>query len=275
MTFPPRGVKLAAAGALLGLGGCAVHGPLLAGEAAVDERILSIELHGQPVAVHLAALRGPASGAPLIFYVTGDGGWRGADPLVFRALVRWGYPAVGLEASDYLDHLTQASHRGARHLAHDYRAIIARAEGLLGLAPATSTVLVGFSRGAALAVIAAGQRSLRPHLAGVVAVALIDEEGTVEPDEGPHGPPLDPYHELPRVGALPVAVIQSTNDSYVDAATARRRFGPDTPTRSFVSVPAEGHTFAGARDELLARLQDALQWVAAASRLTPHREDPS
>lgn len=258
-------------GVLLLASGCAVHGPLLGDDSGTLERLQTIVLHKRPVELHFARLRGAPSGAPLVLYVTGDGGWRGADPLVFRTLVQWGYPSAGMEARGYLDHLGDLDERATpRRLARDYANIVARARHELGLAPATPVVLVGFSRGAGLAVLAAGQPGLRASVMGVVAVALTDEEDEVrlEPEAAASEPrPADtvnPYHLLPRLGSLPVAVIQSTHDRYVAAAEARQLFGADTPTRRLLAIESDGHTFAGARDTLLEALQSSLRWIAGA-----------
>jgi predicted alpha/beta hydrolase family esterase len=258
-----------ALGAFLLAWSCAVHGPLLSDDDFTLERLQTIVLHKRPVELHLARLRGAPSGAPLVLYVTGDGGWRGADPLVFRTLVQWGYPSAGMEARGYLDHLGDLDERATpRRLARDYASILARARHELGLAPATPVVLVGFSRGAGLAVLAAGQPSLRAAVMGVVAVALTDEEDEVrlDPEAAATLPPpadtINPYHLLPRLGSLPVAVIQSTHDRYVAAAAARRLFGADTPTRRLLAIESDGHTFAGARDSLLEALRASLRWIA-------------
>ena len=249
--------------------GCAVHRPLLRDDLNTVERLQTITLHKRPVELHLARLRGEPSGAPLVLYVTGDGGWRGADPLVFRALVQWGYPSAGMEARGYLDHLGDLDRKATpRRLARDYASIVARARHELGLATATPVVLVGFSRGAGLAVLAASQRSLRKSVLGVVAVALTDAEDDLrlEPEADPppetSSDPINPYRLLPHLGSLPVAVIQSTRDHYVAAADARRLFGVDTPSRRLVAIESDGHTFGGARDKLLEALRAALRWIA-------------
>ena len=266
---PLAGVK--AACVLFLAGGCAVKGPLLPDDDGTLERQETIIFHKRPVELHLARLRGEPSGAPLVLYVTGDGGWRGADPLVFRTLVRWGYPSLGMEARGYLDHLGDLDETASpRRLARDYASLVARARHELGLASSTKVVLVGFSRGAGLAVLAASQHSLGASVLGVVAVALTDEEGDLrlEPEgELPaHDPAntINPYHLLPRLGSLPVAVIQSTRDHYVTAADARRLFGADTPSRRLVAIESDGHTFAGARDKLLEALRASLRWIAGA-----------
>jgi dienelactone hydrolase len=275
MSPRPGGVKRtcfarrAAAAIALFLGtGCALHGPLFRDGDGVVETMSAVTFHHRPVAIHLA--RRPGSGtAPLVVYVTGDGGWRGADPLVFRALVQWGYPAAGMEARDYLDHLGDLERRATpRRVAADYVHLIRHARRELGLGARTGTILVGFSRGAGLAVLAAGHAALRPRLLGVVAMALTDEEDELALDgpvdsgaEASRHAAISPYHLLPAVGGLPVVVIQSTRDPYVTAAAARPLFGPDTSSRRLVVIDSDGHTFGGARDHLLDSLRSSLQWI--------------
>ncbi len=261
---------LAAKAIVLLLGsGCAVHGPLFEDGDGVAETMTTIRFHDRPVPLHLARRPGNRT-APLVLYVTGDGGWRGVDPLVFRAVVQWGYPAAGMEARDYLDHLGDLERRATpRRLAADYAHLIRHVRRDLRLGTNTGTVLVGFSRGAGLAVLAAGQAALRPRLLGVVAMALTDEEDELGLDTSADTDPvgsrpagLNPYRLLPAVDSLPVAVIQSTRDRYVSAAAARPLFGPDTTSRRLVVIDSDGHTFGGARDQLLDSLRSALQWIA-------------
>lgn len=266
-TVKPHG-RAAAVAVFALASGCAVHGPLLRDDEGTLERLQTITFHKRPVELHLARRVGEAGGAPLVLYVTGDGGWRGADPLVFRALVQWGYPSAGMEARDYLDHLGDLREKATpRRLARDYARLLAHARHELGLAATRPSVLVGFSRGAGLAVLAASQRSLRTHLIGVVAVALTDEEDELrlEPESPESDPDLrdriNPYHLLPRLGSLPVAVIQSTRDHYVAATDARQLFGPDTSSRHLVAIESGGHTFGGARDKLLETLRASLRWI--------------
>ena len=261
-------LRVWAAGAFLLVPGCAVKGALLPNDDGALERLLIITLHKRPVELHVARRRGEPTGAPLVLYVTGDGGWRGADPLVFRTLVQWGYPAAGMEARGYLDHLGDLDLKATpRRLAQDYASIATRARHELGIPATTPLVLVGFSRGAGLAVLAASQRSLRASLLGVVAVALTREEDELQlepeaaPDQGRVGT-INPYQLLPRLGALPVVVLQSTRDHYLAAAEARRLLGDDTPWRRLVAIDSDSHTFGGARDKLLEALRASLRWIA-------------
>ncbi len=60
-----------------------------------------------------------------------------------------------------------------------------------------------------------------------------------------------------------MAVIQSTNDSYVPSAESRRLLGPDTPTRRLYEIESRGHSFGGGEAEMLKALDDALTWIAS------------
>ena len=92
-------------------------------------------------------------------------------------------------------------------------------------------MLVGVSRGAGLAVVAAGE--LHETITGVVAVALTQEEEYVRWDRhlplthDMHQPVMvDVYEYIAQLGNLPLAVVQSTHDQYLPAAKAREEFRP-------------------------------------------------
>jgi fermentation-respiration switch protein FrsA (DUF1100 family) len=202
----------------------------------------------------------------LVVYATGDGGWRGKDREVYDQLESWGYTAVGFSAPEYLKHLPGvAGDDGATtpaRLSLDYASIIASARESLQVEdqPAAPAVLVGVSRGADLSVVAAGQSGLRSQLGGVVAIALTREEEYVRRRRRPKVP-LDLYSYLANLGDLPLAVIQSTRDNYLNAADARELFGPDTAARRFLAIEAENHSFGGARPLLYETLREALGWI--------------
>lgn len=240
------------------------HAPLFTREARIGSERIELQL----VRPSRRAIQGP-----LILFATGDGGWRSADRGLFQHLALWGYATAGFSSGHYLRHLGFEATTPA-HVAQDYRELIAFAKRALELPAAATTVLVGFSRGSGLAVVAAGQAELHPQLSGVLAVALTEEEEHVRDDRTParadHRNPSDrklarmrPYEQLAGLGGLPLAVIQSTRDSYLPAAEARRLFGPDSDRRRFYAVRADSHTFAGAREALFEQARSALEWILA------------
>lgn len=244
----------------LALSGCATHPA-----PAVPDGVLSLNSH--PLRLHF---ENPVTAAvrPLLVYATGDGGMHRKDLATFRHLAALGDPIVGFDARDYIKHLGKDTPTTTpERLAEDYSRIITSARETLGLDPHCTVVLVGVSRGAGLAVVAAG--SLRDSISGVVAIALTQEEEyarwnqrlPLQPDRN-GGVMVDLYEYLAHLGHLPVAVIQSTHDKYLPAAKAREQFGPDTPYRWLQAIEASNHSFAGARDKMYAAIQSALDWIS-------------
>ena len=222
-----------------------------------------VRLHDHDLTLHLTAPRAPLRPI-LLVYATGDAGWWGKDRDVYKKLNEWGYAVVGFSAREYVHHLGKDAVL-PREVASDYDAIIRRAASSLGLPASTRVVLIGKSRGAGLAVAAAGAPTLRPLLAGVLAVGLTGEEEYVHRRQR-RSPArqlvmLQTYSYLPQLGDIPVAVIQSTHDSYVPAQEARRRFGPDTPSRELVAIEATDHNFGGAIARLYGEMERSLQWL--------------
>jgi virulence protein VirJ len=235
----------------------------------------ALPLHGHGLTLHLSR---PGGGTPelparharppvLLVYATGDAGWWGKDRDIFAHMKTWGYPAVGFSAREYVHHLGQPA-VGLDVVARDYAAIVSAAVAELALPASTRAVLVGKSRGAGLAIAAAGGFPQQPGLAGVLAVGLTREEEYVQRHSSGPGPPrpaemLQTYDALPALGEIPVAVIQSTRDDYVPAAEARRLFGPDTPSRELLPIAAADHNFGGALDQLYAQMERSLEWIVA------------
>jgi hypothetical protein len=218
-------------------------------------------LNGHRLTIHMASTRTDAH-LPLVVYATGDRGWAGKDLEVFRHLVSWDYPAAGFDAHDYVEHLSPSPTTTPSGVARAYAAIMQLAIADLELPQTTPVVLVGVSRGADLSVVAAGQPAIRDRLAGVVVMGLTREEEYVHWYRrlGLHREPamIQLYEYLPRLGRLPITVIQSTRDNYLPAADARALFGPDAPGHTLVPIASRNHSFAGARDRLYSALRTAL-----------------
>ena len=247
--------RLALVAALMAgcLAACAPEAKLPSGAAPAHGDIV---LNGHTLRLHFANRHSDDS-RPLLVYATGDGGWHRKDLEAWHQLASWGYPAVGFDARDYVTHLGAAGGTTTpQRLAEDYSRIVDAARRALGLPASRLLVLVGMSRGADLAVVAAGAAPLHGQVGGVLAVALTREE------EYADTPRLYEYL-AERVADLPVAVVQSTRDNYVPAAEARALIGPDTARRRLQAIDARNHSFAGARPELYRAMSDALDWIGA------------
>ncbi len=229
----------------------------------------AVVLNDRPLTVHFAnAAAAPIR--PLLLYTTGDGGWARKDLALYRQIVSWGYPTAGFSAPQYLKHLRGADGTTTpAQLGQDYGAIIRYAQARLGMPAGAPVILVGVSRGAGLEVIAAGRRAVHQLLGGVIAIALTKEEEYVKwfglrrraVRQPPNPVMVEVYDYLPRLGPLPIAVVQSTKDGFLPADRARSLFGPDTPTRRFRAVDAENHNFGGHRQQMYDAAAEALRWI--------------
>jgi hypothetical protein len=226
-----------------------------------------IAIYRHPLALRFSKPERPAD--ILVIYATGDGGWRGLDQKIFEWIVAWNYPVVGFSSKNYLKNLGYVRDTTTpRRLARDFKAIIRFAEEKLGMPESTSILLVGLSRGAGLAIVAAGEGELRPNLAGVVAVALTKEEEHVvryrRPRQFAQNQPgreivkIQTYEYLPRIDSVPVVVIQSTHDGYLPAADARALFGPDTDLKKLIPITAKNHRFTAGCLDLYTQIQNSL-----------------
>jgi Bacterial virulence protein (VirJ) len=259
--------------AVLAAGGC-VHRDALRSPQKPIEFERSLTFYDHPLDVHLARPVQLQPGTPLLLYATGDGGWRGKDLETYRRMIQWGYPVAGFSAPSYLKHLGFVSGTTTPgRLARDYHRLIEFAKATLSLPAETRTILVGVSRGAGLAVVAAGRSEVNAELAGVLAVGLTKEEEYVRqyrvrrgtsPSDMPRREVISfqTYEYLGRLRSIPLAVIQSTGDNYLPAAAARKLFGPDTASRRLFAIESRDHSFSDAREALFAQMAASLAWMS-------------
>ena len=245
----------------------------------------TVSLHGKPLDVHLMAPLEPVAADVLVLCASGDGGWFGAAVDMFEQFGREGYYAAGFSSRAFLN-LQRSTDElvNGKQIVDEYRQILAPVRTTLGLASSTRTVLTGWSRGAAFAVLVGADGGLQQELAGVIAIGLPDEEQLrVRSDSDDkqlggqangttHRMRFETYGLIPAIDRTPCAVIQSTRDDYLPAEQARRLFGPDTEVRRLYAVDASNHRFSGGHDRFMVALGDALKWVVAHSSSTVTRD---
>jgi len=237
----------------------------------------SVSLHGKPLELHVSRPRTPAAPGMAVLYASGDGGWFGEAVDMFRRIADAGYPVVGFSSRAFLK---IERPRGAplvtgAQLAAEYEDITAEARIALGLDDRSRFVLSGWSRGAAFSVLVESEPKEQHHLLGVIAIGLGEGEDlaiTDDDDDSDEHPskdtkhwPFDTYATIAQVAPLPCAVIQATKDNYFPAASAHRRFGPDTLQRRFYTIDAKNHRFSGGKPAFDAALLDAIRWIVSQS----------
>ncbi len=239
-----------------------------------DYSLLKVILHGKPFDLHLARPRSVAHPEVLVLYASGDGGWFGAGLDMFKDLARMGYPTAGFSSRSYVKLLGYGENPvTVEELTSDYMVFIRQAKTTLALPSATRTILTGWSRGAAFAVLVGSEKEIQSQLAGVIAIGLPDKE---ELKFRFHGKKIyvneyrqskqhllfDTYQRVPQLMPLRCALIQSTRDDYLRADQARALFGSDSKLKKFCPVQARNHRFSGGWRFFLTSLEDCLNWVS-------------
>jgi len=234
-----------------------------------------IQMHGKSLELHLAHPRDMHPPNLLVLYASGDGGWFGAAVNMFEDLTHLGYPAVGFSARSYMKLLGYGDDPvSVDELGKDYQAIIGEAQTSLNLPQTARTILTGWSRGAAFAVLVGSEKSLQHQLAGVIAIGLPDKEELnirihdrsilVANASSKHQHLIfDTYQRIPFIAPLPFSLIQSTRDDFLPASEARKLFGSESETDKFFAVEARNHRFSGGAAAFGRSLGESVRWMAA------------
>lgn len=213
----------------------------------------------------------PAGGAPLhpalcILFAPGDGGWRGAAVGMAGKMASFGYDVYGLDTKQYLESLTSPSSLRANDVMADFRQLSEQ----LASGKGRHVVLVGWSEGAGLVVLAVASSEGRRYIQGVITMGLGDsnvlgwswlDDLTYVTKTDPREPTFSALSYMEKVSPLPLVMIQSSKDEYVPLDEAKRLFGRAREPKRFVLIEALNHRFDGNLDEFYHQLLGALHWV--------------
>jgi dienelactone hydrolase len=212
----------------------------------------------------------------VVVFASGDGGLSGTSAAILEHLAQRGLWVAAFSSEEAFESVIsdpESARRSNYSAARDiFEAIVAQAKRGFSLADGTPIITAGMSRGANVVIASAGDPRLRPGMIGALAIALTREFDALTvtdaakklsfvktDDEGR----IQTYPAIERLGSLPLAIIQSTNDDYVPSAESRRMLGADTATRRLYEVRATNHDFDGGRDVLMHDLDDAIDWIKA------------
>jgi type IV secretory pathway VirJ component len=243
-----------------------------AGNRAYAEREEVVRLPNRTLHIKCAIPKSPRAPVFLVVFASGDGGLRGASEAAYEHMAERGHYVAAFSSTEALKPVKSSGRfMTVPEAVEDIEALMREGKKLLGLPEATPTVVTGVSRGATMVVFAAAAPPLQPHVRGAVAIALTRETDYLTPPDPETRSALIKLDEKGRIllypaldmlGSIPIAVIQSTRDSYISSAESRRLMGPDTPTRRLYEVEARNHSFGGGQDRMLRCLDEALDWIA-------------
>ena len=203
-----------------------------------------------------------------VLFLPGDGGWRGFAIEMAQTLAASGVDVYGWDVKQYLSGFTS---RFATLTEKDIQADTAAIAARLGAAKNRRFVLVGWSQGAAMSVLASATPALHDLISGVVAIGL-PESGVLgwrfadnltyitrtEPNE----PRFAAAPWIAAIAPLRFGMIHSTADEYVSVETAKRLFSLARDPKRIDFISARSYRYDGNRGDFLRILKDQVKWAA-------------
>ncbi len=226
----------------------------------------AVSVRGVPQDVYY--LPGGAADAerPCVVFLPGDGGWRGFAVTMAEQVAAWGYDVYGVDTKAYLQSFTGKATLKETEVMTDIRTVADAVRGKRRVA------LIGWSAGAGLMALAAAAPSKEAYI-GLVSISLNDtnvlgwrfaDNLTYLTGKQPDEPTFSALGYMSRIAPLPLVMLQSTKDEYIERDEANRLFSAAAEPKRFVLVPARNHRFDGAQPEFFRQFKQALEWTAAA-----------
>ena len=248
--------KLALLGLLIAAAFIPASAQLHSGENSVTIRGKTQDIY------YIPARTSPAVGT--LIFSPGDGGWRGIAVDWAEKMASWGYDVYGVDTLHYLASLGGKQALRPEDVTADYAELITR------LQAKKPVVLVGWSEGASLSLLAALSQEAKPSpVSGLVAIGL-PEVGILgwkwkdaiswvtkkTPDE----PQFHASDYIPRL-RVPFYLLRSSQDQYVSEQDAAHMLAVAAKPKRLVVVPSDNHRFSSNRDGFFRELKSALEWT--------------
>jgi fermentation-respiration switch protein FrsA (DUF1100 family) len=200
---------------------------------------------------------------------SGDVGWVGLAVWMAETLSDQGYLVVGVNIRQYLSAFTSgAAHLEVADAQADFHILgdVLRQKQLL----ARPVILSGVSEGAALAVLAASDRTNHDWIDGIITMGLPPTAELAwrwtdmsawftkrDADE----PSFAPATVIASVSPLPLFMIQSRKDEFVSEADYQRFLATAREPKQLTLIDASNHRFTDRRQELRAAYFAGLAWI--------------
>lgn len=240
----------------------------------------SVSLRQVPQDVmYVAPQPGRSPLAPVLF-LPGDGGWRGFAVDVANQLAAQGHAVYGLDTKRYLTSFTARN----KHLTT--RAIAGDLHRLLRVLPLAGrkALVVGWSQGAAMAILAAHGRQGHQEVLGVVALSLPDEAalGWHWKDtllslfrKRPGQPHFSVMEQVPGVAPVPIGLIHPSQDDFTPLEQEATLFRAAQSPKQLRVICGANHSFDDLRPRLWQTLEEVLDWVQQAHSRSESEIDES
>lgn len=202
-----------------------------------------------------------------ILFMPGDGGWGGFAITMAERMASWGYDVYGLDTKRYLESFTTKTSRLKETEVPDDLRLVAE---WIAHKKSGPVLLVGWSEGAGLCLLAAASERNKPTFAGLVTVGLDARSVlgwhwadwvTYVTKKDPNEPMFDSVDYLPKVSPLPLVMIHARGDEYTTGAEAQQLFNSAQEPKKFTLIEARNHHFEGNQEGFFQALREGLQWI--------------
>lgn len=228
--------------------------------------VVTVRGKGLDVYVYPGTRSNPGSSNIKVLFAPGDFGMHGVAVDFAQKIASWGFDVYGLDTKQYLESFTGKTTLQTTDVMNDLREI-AR---WMQLVSAQPVILIGWSEGAGLALLAASSEENKAVFRGLVLFGLTESNVlawhwtdylSYLTKADPKEPSFRSADFLARVTPLPFVMIHSTGDQYTSVATAREMFALAREPRRFILVEARNHRFDGNQEEFFRRLRESLEWI--------------
>lgn len=203
-----------------------------------------------------------------VLFAPGDGGWRGFAITIAEQMAAMGNDVYALDTKRYLSSFTGKTHLTEKDVMADFHELADRISKQSGKSD-ERVILVGWSTGAGLAVLAAAFAN-KANYNGLIAISLGKtnilgwrclDNLTYLTGRMPKEPTFRSSDYLPKVAPLPIFVIQSNGDQFIPNDEAHQLFVQTKKPKHFALIHANNHSFESNRNGFFDALQQGMRWI--------------
>jgi dienelactone hydrolase len=232
----------------------------------------TVVIRGQEQAIYFYPAKGIADSPPRkVFFIPGDGGWRGFAITTAVNMASWGYDVYGLDTRIYLSSFTGKTTLKETEIKSD---LAQMAKWMVGNSNERVT-LMGWSQGAGMGLLGVASPENKKAFNGLLAFGMPDSAvlgwrwaDTVATLAGKDAdePVFQTAPYFVQIAPLPFVMIQASNDGYLSLDAAKKLFAQAKEPRRMAVVEANDHKFSGNTDGFFRELREGLQWISKSAR---------
>lgn len=225
----------------------------------------TLAVRGQEQTIYLyhATSRGPHG---KILFAPGDTGCRGFAVTIAEQLANNGYDTYCLDVLHYLESFTGKTVLNTQQIASDFHHIAGWIQGK----QREPILLVGWSEGAGLGLVAAANSENKVVFDGMIAIGLPQDNvlawrwkdvSAWITKKSPREPTFQSADFMPRIAPSPLFVIGSTSTQWVTPEQTRALFSLAHEPKRLAIISARDHKYSGNTGAFFSALEEGLHWV--------------